>query len=304
MASVATVKSTIVRFTTGVQMATIRGLFGTLERAAPRVGSWWAERLWLTLPRYRGSRRVSTLPLAETFTVEVRGRRVAGRAWGSGPTVYLVHGWGGASDQLETFVSPLVAAGHRVITFDALSHGESAPGSLGPRRSTIPEMADALTAVVAAQGPAHAIIAHSLGSAGVFFALRHGLRTRRLVFLAPMTQPDPYTILFAARLGFGERIRIPMQDRVATRVGVPWSDFDMPCMVGAVPALPDLLLVHDPRDRETRYADSLALRKVWPGAELTTVTGLGHWRILRDTPTVSRAVDFIAAGTGSARQVS
>jgi pimeloyl-ACP methyl ester carboxylesterase len=298
MAGLSLLKSTIVR----LKWAGLRGVFGVLERAAPGIGARWAERLWLTLPRFRGTRRDNALPLAETFTVSVRGRRVAGRAWGSGPTVYLVHGWGGASSQLDPFVPGLLAAGHRVVTFDALGHGDSAPGALGPGRATLVELADALAAVVAAHGPAHAIVAHSGGCTAVFYAFRHGLPVDRLVFLAPMTQPAPYTMLFAARLGFGERIRLRMEDRVAARVGVPWSDFDIPSQVGG--ALPPLLLVHDPRDRETRYADSLAVSRVWPGAELTTVTGLGHWRLLRDPGVVARTGAFVAAAGDSARQVS
>lgn len=287
-------KSTIVRLIQTTRMATVRAAFGVLERVAPGLGARWAERLWLTVPRPRDTGRDGTLPLAETFGVEVDGRRVAGRTWGSGPPVYLVHGWGGASGQLEPFVEPLLAAGYRVITFDGPSHGESDPGSLGPARSTLTEQARALAAVVAAHGPAHAVIAHSLGCAATFFALRHGLPAGRLVFLAPMTQPDPYTILFAARLGFGERIRAGMRDRVARRVGVPWSDFDIPSRVTDLDAAPPLLLVHDPRDRETRYADSVTLQRAWPDAQLSTVTGLGHRRILRDRSTVDRAVAFLA----------
>jgi pimeloyl-ACP methyl ester carboxylesterase len=304
MVSSSTQKSTIVRLSHSIRMAVVRATFGTLERAAPGLGARWAERLWLTLPRYAGNHGEPALPLAETFTVSVRGRPVAGRAWGNGPVVYLVHGWGGLGSQLDAFIQPLLATGHRVITFDALSHGASSPGTLGPRRSTIPEMADALTAVVAEHGPAHAIIAHSLGSAGVFYALRHGLAARRLVFLAPMTQPEPYTILFSAALGFGERIRLRMQDRVAARVGVPWTDFDMPRWADRLDPRPSLLLVHDPRDRETRYADSIALHKAWPGAQLRTVTELGHWRILRDPSVVGEAISFVAAKRDPARQVS
>ncbi|HEV2781123.1 MAG TPA: alpha/beta fold hydrolase [Actinophytocola sp.] len=282
----------------------IRALFGALERVAPRPGAALAERLWLTMPRYRGGRRSRTLPLAETFSVTVDGGRVTGRAWGMGPRVYLVHGWGGASEQLEPFVEPLLTAGYRVITFDALSHGDSEPGRLGQRRTTIPEMAAALTAVVAEHGQAHAVISHSLGCAATFFAVRRGLPAGRLVFLAPMTQPDPYTILFAARLGFGERIRAGMRDRVAARVGLPWSEFDIPSQVAGLAAPPPLLLVHDPRDRETRYADSLAVQRVWPDARLITVTGRGHWRILRDRETIDHTLAFLAPRAGQGRQVS
>jgi pimeloyl-ACP methyl ester carboxylesterase len=190
-----TLKSTIVRLSQRIKMAAIRTLFGTLERAAPGLGAWWAERLWITMPRFRGARRPNTLPLGETFTVQVGGRRVRGRAWGSGPVVYLVHGWGGAGIQLDAFVGPLLAGGYRVVMFDALSHGESDPGRLGPRRSAVPELAEALTAVVAEHGRAHAVIAHSLGGTAVCYALRHGLPADRLVFLAPLTRPTPYARL-------------------------------------------------------------------------------------------------------------
>jgi pimeloyl-ACP methyl ester carboxylesterase len=303
MASTSVEKSTIVRFSQRLQYAAIRTGFGILERAAPGIGSRLAQKLWLTIPRYRGARRTEGLPLAETFTVAVRGRQITGRAWGSGPTVYLVHGWGGESSQLEPFVQPLLSAGMRVVTFDALGHGGSDPGTHGRRRASFPEMADALTAVVAKHGPAHAIIAHSAGGSATFFAMRHGLSVGRLVFFAPMTQPEPYTILAAAALGYGERIRTGMQRRIAEEVGVPWSEFDMPSHVNELPTTPPLLLVHDPRDRETRYADSMAVQKVWPGATLTTVNGLGHWRVLRDPELIAKAVGFVTPAKAD-RQVS
>jgi pimeloyl-ACP methyl ester carboxylesterase len=165
---------------------------------------------------------------------------------------------------------------------------------VGPRHFTIPEMASALSAVVAAHGTPHAVIAHSLGCASAFHALRGGVRPSRLVFLAPMTRPTPYTTAFAAALGFGERVRTRMVARVAARVGTPWDDFDMPAQVTRI-APPPLLTVHDPADRETRYADSVAVARAWPDAELVTVTDLGHWRLLRDQDTIARVVGFVTA---------
>ncbi|MDQ3790009.1 MAG: alpha/beta hydrolase, partial [Actinomycetota bacterium] len=83
-----------------------------------------------------------------------------------------------------------------------------------------------------------------------------------------------------------------MMDRVAARVDTPWEDFDMPTQVTRI-APPPLLTVHDPADRETHYADSVAIAEVWPEAELVTVKGLGHWRLLRDQETITRAVTFV-----------
>jgi pimeloyl-ACP methyl ester carboxylesterase len=300
---VSTQKSTIVRLSDRLRMTAIRTAFGTLERFAPELGARFATRRWLTIPPYRG-RPAEMIPPGETFRVPVGGRHVVSRVWGTGPVVYLVHGWGGHSVQLRAFLEPLLATGHRVVTFDALSHGESDPGELGPRQTSIPEMAAALEAVVAAHGPAHAVIAHSLGANATFFALRRGLWAGRLVFLAPMTQPVPYTALFSAALGFDRRVRERMLTRVARLVGRPWSSFDVPSQVDDLPAPPPLLTVHDPNDRETRYADSVALRKAWPGAELLTVHGLGHWRVLRDPDTVARAVAFVTEAEVRGRAVS
>jgi pimeloyl-ACP methyl ester carboxylesterase len=296
-------KSTIVRFSETVRRTAVRSAFGTLERLAPELGARWAERLWLTIPPYRG-RPAEMIPPGEPFRVQVGDRQVAGRVWGNGPVVYLVHGWGGVSVQLRAFLEPLLAAGHRVVTYDALSHGDSDPGALGPHRTTVPELAAAFEAVVAAHGPAHAVVAHSLGANAAFYALRRGLRAGRLVFLAPMTQPMPYTALFAAALGFDRRIRDRMVARVARRAGVPWSAFDVPAGVAELAAAPPLLTFHDPNDRETRYADSVALRKSWPGAELVTVKEVGHWGVLRDPATVARSVEFITAAPARGRAAS
>jgi pimeloyl-ACP methyl ester carboxylesterase len=303
MATQSVQKSTIVRIYRRAGLGLTRTAFAVLERAAPGLGARWAARRWLTLPRYRGTRRTEGVPLAETFTVPVRGRRVTGRSWGSGPTVYLVHGWGGEGSQLNAFIEPLLAGGHRVVMFDGLSHGDSEPGGLGPRRSSIPELVDAVTEVVAAQGPAHAVIAHSGGGAATFYAMRRGLSVGRLVLLAPMTRPDPYTILFSAALNFGERIRTRMLRLVAETVGVDWSEFDLPSHLGDVDPLPPLLLAHDPHDRETRYADSVAVRTVWPNARLITVRNLGHRRLLRDPDVIRETVAFVTPATES-RQVS
>jgi pimeloyl-ACP methyl ester carboxylesterase len=284
-------KSTIGRLIRSTQLGAIRAAFGTLERVAPEWGARWAERFWLTIPRFRGSTKPD-IPPGEPFTIMVRNRTIRGTTWGAGPVVYLVHGWGGASTQLLPFVTPLVRSGHRVVTFDAFSHGASDPGELGPRRTTIPEMSRALTAVVKEHGQPHALIAHSIGCNAAFYALRDGMRPSRLVFLAPMAQPTPMTMVFAATLGFGERVRTGMIRRVAERAGAPWSDFELPPLVSRI-APPPLLMVHDPADRTTRYADSVALAEVWPDAELVTVTGLGHLPILRDPDTVTRAVEFV-----------
>jgi pimeloyl-ACP methyl ester carboxylesterase len=278
-------KSTIVR--------SMSILFSVLEKIAPRPGAVLAERLWCAIPK--SARPVAADP-GERFTVRVNDTNVVAEAWGQGPAVYLMHGWGGNRRQLDGFVAPLVASGYRVISFDAPSHGESGPGAFGPRRGLLTEFSDTLAATVAVAGPAHGVIGHSLGGAAAALAILDGLPVERAVFISAMADPSPYTVEFAQWLGFGERIRLGFLRRLENRVGRPFSDFDVLSRVREteVTPLPPLLVVHDRKDREVYYRDAQELEMAWPGADLVTTVGLGHRRILSDPAVIDRVVRVLA----------
>ncbi|HVD14382.1 MAG TPA: alpha/beta fold hydrolase [Actinomycetota bacterium] len=296
-------KSTIVRAYARLTTSGTRALFWLLERCAPGLGGRWAEHLWFTLPRSRSAAspaRTGPAGAGTAFEVAVDGRRVRGRRWGGsgGPVVYLVHGWGGSARQLDALVSPLVGSGFSVVSFDAPSHGVSDRGASGPRSSTIPEAGEALLAVVARYGPAYGVVAHSLGATAAAVALRDGLRASRMVLIAPLAHPLPYSHAFAERLGFGERIRTRLVARIERRVGLPMSHFDVPGVARQV-ATPKLLVVHDRDDRETSWSDGRAIARAWPDARLLTTTRLGHRRILHDPEVVAQVVGFLRDATGT-----
>jgi pimeloyl-ACP methyl ester carboxylesterase len=290
-------KSTIVRIKHRVvprlTLTAVRAAFWLLERVAPALGARWAERLWFRIPRdRRGDRPGRPWPDGAPFQVQVQGGSVAGWSWGDGAPVYLVHGWGGSARQLGAFVQPLVAAGYRVVAFDAPSHGASAPGPSGPRSGNLLELAAALRAVAAVHGPAHAVVAHSLGCAATALALRDGLAATRAVLVAPFVDVVPYTHEFARRLGFGERVRARMVRRFERRLGVPMSHFELTGMAQQMTP-PPVLVVHDREDRETRWSSGRDLSRAWPGARLLTTSGLGHRRILADPRVVAEVVRFV-----------
>ncbi len=277
-------KSTIVR--------AIRPIFRTFEAVAPGPGAVLTERMWCYVPPSRAERAEQP---GERFTVRLNGRDVAAEAWGEGPIVYLMHGWGGRRAQLDGFVHPLLWTGHRVVTFDAPSHGDSAPGAFGPGRGLLPEFSDALAAVVAVAGPAHGIIAHSLGASAAALAVLDGLPVSRAVFISPLADPMPYTVEFAKTFGFGEKIRNGFLRRLELRVGRRMLDFSVPSRARTHPTpLPSLLVVHDREDKQTHYADGEAIAAAWPGAHLMTTNGLRHRRILHDPDVIDAAVSHIA----------
>lgn len=283
MASLFLYKSTNVRF--------IRGAILAAEAFAPRLGAHLATRLWLTLPP--PPRAGELPPGGAAFEVVSQGSIVRGRVWGDGPVVYLVHGWGGRAAQLAALVEPLVAAGHEVVTFDGLSHGDSDAGPSGSRSATGVELAKALDDVASRFGPAHALVAHSMGAVAGLLAMKHGrLTTDRLALLAPMNSYAKQFEPFQQLLGIGPRTRRLVDQAVVRRVGVPVEEFDVRVLARQLDSTPTLL-VHDTGDRQTAYDDTVALAGDLSEARLMTTTGLGHHRILRDQQVVDEVVTFV-----------
>lgn len=87
-----------------------------------------------------------------------------------------MHGWHGRGAQLGAFAAPLVAAGFRVVAFDAPAHGRT-PGA----STNLPEVSEALLKVAAAFAPLHGVIAHSFGVASTLTAMTQGLAPQRVV---------------------------------------------------------------------------------------------------------------------------
>ena len=265
--------------------------FRAADLVAPRHAARSAHRLWFRLPP-----TMEPLPLpagGEPFEVTAQGAQVRGHVFGAGPTVYLVHGWGGRGSQLAAFVEPLVAAGHRVVLFDLPAHGDSEPGPAGPGRTHGVEMGKALDAVFARFGPAEAVIAHSFGTLATYLALRFGwLGTKRLVLIAPLVDAASLFDQFQATLGFGRRTRVAFDRQVEAFVGLGVEEFDVVRQASRLDPVPTLV-VHDRGDRQTPYAGSERLAAALPDARLVTTDGLGHRRILRDPAVVAEVVAFV-----------
>ncbi len=274
----------------------VRRAFWLLERVAPALGARWATELWCTPPVIESSLRMPPgVPPGRPIEAYWSGHRIAGEAWGEGPPVYLVHGWGGRRPHLGMFIKPLIESGHRVLAFDLPSHNESDPGALAAGRTTVIECAEAIAAIIGAHGPARAVIAHSLGANATAIAATWGTPVGRLVFLAPMGEFPIYLDLFATRHGFGRRIRTGLHRRLERRIGMPLEETNM-VRLAAQTGYPPLLLIHDPDDLDTPYPTSETVVTAWPGAHLMTTSGLGrlaHFRILRNRPAIRAGVEFI-----------
>ena len=271
--------------------ATVHPLLSGFSHIAPGPASNLALRLFLTPPRFGSPmREIWWATEAESFEVSFGAGKLAAWRWGwRGPTVLLVHGWAGRGRQLGAFAATLVEAGYRVVAYDAPGHGLSTG-----KRSSLPEMADAVAAMVRHSGGVAAIVAHSLGATATTIALsRPGaqLPVERLVYVSPSVDMTGVTARFGELTGFSDEVVKRLRSGLERRFAFRWPELQG---LEIAPSMKrPLLVIHDRGDREVPWHDGKALADIWPGARLESTRGLGHRRILRDTHVVRTAAEFV-----------
>jgi pimeloyl-ACP methyl ester carboxylesterase len=272
-----------------------RAQLQVLQAVAPQAAGRKAVDLWCTYPAGARRRDQRPGPGEVTRLPALRGGDIVVESWGEGPVVYLVHGWGGWRGQLGAFVGPLLAAGHRVVAFDAPGHGDATPGFMGPGRGTLMELMEALETVGREHGPASGVVAHSLGSTSAAHVVHEGFSAGRLVLVSPNGSFVDLVGRFAGALGLRERTTNELRGALEDATGHRLADFDI-APLGAGGGMPDTLVVHDRRDRQVAHTEGEAIATAWPNARLVSTDGLGHERILADPGVVAASVAHL---TGS-----
>ena len=290
---------------TNVRLSFEQMLARTARGAAARLFPARAER------RLRDFMLTPRRPAADNGTDLVRTDNAARvpyasrwlRVWsfGEGPTILLAHGWSGFAAQFDAWIEPLVAAGHRVVLFDAPAHGGS-----GGRQTNIMDMAGAIQQVAGLYGPVHAIVAHSFGAPATLFALRHGLKVERLVLMAAPLSLAKFSLFVAHVLGLPLSVRGRLQRNMERKLQFRWDEADTDKVLADLVAerALDVLLVHDRRDREVPFACAERIASVVPSARLVATEGNGHTRLLRNGAVIAEAAAFLRAPTESARQAA
>ena len=268
----------------------LRGALQLSAMFSTELAGRWVNRLWFRTYRYpQPEREREWLAGARPLTLTHRDRPLAVYCWGEGPTVLLVHGWHGRGPQLGAFAAPLVAAGFRVVAFDAPAHGRT-PGDA----TDLPEVSEALMTVAGAFPPLHGVIAHSFGVACTLYAIAQGLAPRRFVGISAPSDIDFLMASFAARLAVPDAAMTVHRRLLEARFGADlWQRFSPNDIARRldVPAL----LVHDDEDHDVPVHQGATLARAWPHADFVQTHGLGHRRILRDPQVIARAAAFMRA---------
>ncbi len=276
-------------FFSGAGISLVRRISATLCAVAPATAAAIAHKLIATPPRHQPrSWEQTLLQTAERGEITVGKRRIPVAAWGQGPTVLLVHSWGGRGTQMGRLTAALVAAGYRAVSFDLPAHGEAGGGE-----TDMVECAAAVAAVSEKVGPLHGVVAHSFGVMATLLAAReHGLLIPRLVSIGAFEHCRWFMDAAREHLNLSEDVAQRIRDRFEARHGyrVTWDRLSVVELLCAARCA--TLVIHDRFDREVPYSHSHALRTVGTHIEASPTVGLGHRRTLSDAGVIKASVAY------------
>ncbi|GAA1871652.1 alpha/beta hydrolase [Myceligenerans crystallogenes] len=216
--------------------------------------------------------------------------------WGEpdAPAVLLVHGWQSRAAFFAPLVGDLVAAGRRVVGYDAPGHGDSG----GTHRTLADDVAIVRRLSEAEPDAWEGVVAHSAGVLAAGVALAGGVPAHRFAALAGISSATAINDGFFALSGTPRTLRTRYDDAVRRRWFPGEPDFaeHYDLTRRPVPAGVPVLFVHDAEDKRVLHSQSeLMLAAHADSAELVTTTGLGHNRIVRDAGVRRRVVEHITA---------
>ena len=267
----------------------LRLIFSIGGKLAPKLTGLGAYKLWFRPTRFQtpASER-EILESAKVEQLKIDQHSIATYSWGTAePTVLLVHGWSGRGTQLGNFVSPLLKAGYRVISFDAPAHGKSSG-----KQTNLYEVADVIVGLQEHYGNFESVITHSFGGPCLAVAMQRGFKASRVINISPPATTEGLVEKFIHTLNIPAKAGLNLMHRIETQFGKTiWHDISMKNTVKGL-SLP-ALVIHDEHDTDVPWQEGELVAQSWNNADFIKTTGLGHRRILRDTAVIDSTINFI-----------
>lgn len=205
-------------------------------------------------------------------------------AWGEGPLVVFVHGWGGRAAQMAPLALHVAKLGFRSVAIDVTGHGDS------PKRHT---RWDYFSRDIAALSRSlhedvHAYVGHSAGALSMMAARNlKGIRAQRYVCICAPSYPFPPIDVIQKRLNPKKGVVERYKDHIAQQFATTWEHLRAGSSYADAGA--DMLLFYDETDRFVSHSEGDKIQALCPGARLVKTSAYSHQKILA-APELARAV--------------
>jgi len=230
------------------------------------------------------------LARGKNYRLPFEGGELAVTTWGEdGPTVLLMHGWGGARAQMTGFIEPLLSAGYRVVAYDQPAHGES-DGKI----TNILEIAPTMNLIMQHEGRFDAVIAHSFGTLITSYALvKLNFRPpSRLVYFGSFNRLLDALPRFQTMANLSDEIIHGLREMISDNFGRDILEAIVNENLVRQIHIPALMF-HDRADTVTPVDDSRVVSKAWAEAQYVETNGLGHRGALQSKEIHEQVLKFL-----------
>ncbi|MFK5892290.1 MAG: alpha/beta fold hydrolase [Pseudomonadota bacterium] len=243
--------------------------------------------------------RASSLRNAEVMVMNkskksmltINNKKVTTYEWSEkGEPVLLVHGWESRASRYYKFIDKLIENGYRPISFDAPAHGESSG-----KATTILEFAEIIKQLQQKYGNYAGIIAHSFGVLSTFYAVKNGVKCKKIVSISGVTEFEYLVDVFSTVLMLNNKTKRKLRRRVEQLFGKNkemWKEFS--AYTEPEKIMSDVLVIHDSSDIIVNISQAnKLLASLKSKASLLQTESLGHKRILSDAFVVDSSIEHL-----------
>lgn len=271
-------------------LGAIRFALSALDAVSPKLSG----RLVYVLMFHAGRRRLSAaekegLNRARRRSFVQDGLAIPVYEWGERerPAVLAVHGYEACAAHFLPLIEECLAAGLRVVSFDAPGHG-LAPGS----GTNLVQMFQIGQRILGEDGPFCAIVGHSIGAMPTTqLALDAPSSVRQVALVAGVFDSKTFLSRFQEMTGASDAAIREAIRRTERTLNITWGASE-PTVLAPKQRIP-ALVIHDRDDKEVPPGEAARYAAAWPGAKVMMTDGLGHRRILRDKVVIARIVESI-----------
>lgn len=200
---------------------------------------------------------------------------------GEGPVWLLTHGWSGSASQFYPLMEHIAANGYTAVAYDQPGHGKS-----GGAYGHIPVFVRCLESVLDHLDEVAGVVAHSMGTAATLECRHAKIADCPLLLIAPVLDYLDNLFSSVARSGYSMKLFQEVVEDVAQQYHYPIHIIDPYQHLMSRRA--KTYIVHDEKDRFTKYSVSEKAADEGEMVTLLTTHGQGHGRIMK-SPEVMNA---------------